>query len=144
MIKSTLDIEQELYRHLNRPSIRSIISGNIMNGDRPIYAPNATKKEDIVINTITLDNSMNQMGAANINIWVPDIINPYGGTGKTPNKARLNIITKAILPLVDEYYPMSQEETFHFWVEWTQLFREESLDYSYMNIRLQYRNINYY
>lgn len=83
MIKSELQIEQDIY-NLLKDELKSMISGNVYkNGMRPIDA----QTEDAVIAVSDASADQIQLGHVQINVYVPNI-------GDMPDKARMTELSE--------------------------------------------------
>lgn len=83
MIKSELQIEQDIY-NLLKDELKSMISGNVYkNGMRPIDA----QTEDAVISVSDASADQIQLGHVQINVYVPNI-------GDMPDKARMTELSE--------------------------------------------------
>lgn len=83
MIKSELQIEQDIY-NLLKGELKSMISGSVYkNGMRPIDA----QTEDAVIAVSDASAEQIQLGHVQINVYVPDI-------NDTPDKARMTELSE--------------------------------------------------
>lgn len=83
MIKSELQIEQDIY-NLLKGELKSMISGNVYkNGMRPIDA----QTEDAVIAVSDASADQIQLGHVQINVYVPDI-------NDMPDKARMTELSE--------------------------------------------------
>lgn len=83
MIKSELQIEQDIY-NLLKDELKSMISGNVYkNGMRPIDA----QTEDAVIAVSDASADQIQSGHVQINVYVPNI-------GDMPDKARMTELSE--------------------------------------------------
>ena len=67
MKKTVFDAKQWIYELLNVSSVKTSISGKIYKNKRPAEST----KEDIVINSILMDNEFLQDGTFNVNCYVP-------------------------------------------------------------------------
>lgn len=83
MIKSELQIEQDIY-NLLKDELKSMIKGNVYkNGMRPIDA----QTEDAVIAVSDASAEQIQLGHVQINVYVPDI-------NDMPDKARMTELSE--------------------------------------------------
>lgn len=83
MIKSELQIEQDIY-NLLKDELKSMISGNVYkNGMRPIDA----QTEDAVIAVSDASADQIQLGHVEVNVYVPNI-------GDMPDKARMTELSE--------------------------------------------------
>lgn len=83
MIKSELQIEQDIY-NLLKGELKSMISGSVYkNGTRPIDA----QTEDAVIAVSDASAEQIQLGHVQINVYVPDI-------NDMPDKARMTELSE--------------------------------------------------
>lgn len=129
-MKSTIEVRTEIYKLLNVPRIKDMISGGVYNG----FRPHNSNKEDIVVNVISLGRGTLQDGVANVNIYVPDAIgNSKGETIYLPNSTRLKAIKDAVLPILDEFHGPD----FSLWCESTAEIAEPDIKQHFINLRIR-------
>lgn len=107
-------------------------SGSLYKFKRPFNSD----KEDVVINSLPMNNEDLQEGVLNFNIHVPNI-----GTGDSsqPNTARLGVLTKAARQLLDEVWHAKADYMFYVQQDMTYQDNDQSW---YQNIRVGFKNVN--
>jgi len=129
MKKTVFDGNQWILELLNQSNVKTIITGKIYKGKRPI----GSIKEDIVINSLPMTNDYLQNGVFNVNCYVPYLsVNINGTTQNMPDNVRLEAIAKAVYPVFDEVY----KDDYNISVENHTTFEEEAEKASYINFRL--------
>lgn len=104
MIKSELQIEQDIY-NLLKGELKSMISGNVYkNGMRPIGA----QTEDAVISVSDASADQIQLGHVQINVYVANI-------GNMPDKARLTELSEQHENLCELMNELTTDE-YHFYL----------------------------
>lgn len=103
MIKSELQIEQDIY-NLLKGELKSMISGNVYkNGMRPIDA----QTEDAVIAVSDASADQIQLGHVEVNVYVANI-------GNMPDKARLTELSEQHENLCELMNELTTDE-YHFY-----------------------------
>lgn len=93
--------KQWIFELLNQGNIKTTINGLLYKDKRPA----GSTKEDIVINSVSMENSFLQDGVFNVNCYVPMIsVNVNSITQFLPNTAREEIITQAVYPLLEDVF----------------------------------------
>jgi hypothetical protein len=135
-MKTTFDVEDIIWQHLNGSSLDSAITGNIYKVKRPFNS----NVEDVVINVLPLNNLELQTGVINVNIFVPNfVINVNQAQDHTqPNRARLKLLTGLAIGLLEEIWV----DDYTFTVQQQILFEDPESKSHYSNIRLDFYNIN--
>ena len=101
MKKTVFDAKQWIYELLNVSSVKTSISGKIYKNKRPTEST----KEDIVVNSILMDNDFLQDGTFNVNCYVPYVSVSIDGISQfMPNESRLSQISQLVYPLLDNIY----------------------------------------
>lgn len=135
-MKTVLDQTTEIYKLLNIATVKAAINGGIYSTLRP----SDSILEDIVVNSVTTGDGSIQYGISNVNIYVPDIIEPVGGKQRyTPNTSKLRTIVNIVKPILEESYGAD----FSLWIDTTGIFREEAINQHYFNFRIEVRFSNY-
>ena len=135
MKKTVFEGKQWIYELLNIDVIKSNISGKIYKNKRPAES----QKEDIVINSVLIDNDFLQDGTFNVNCYVPYIsVNIDGITQFMPNETRLIQISKIVYPFLDNIY----KPDFNLTVERHEVIDLESEKASYINFRINLKAYN--
>ncbi|WP_142783351.1 hypothetical protein [Changchengzhania lutea] len=91
-MKSSIDIASKLYKVLNVASVTDEITGKVYIND----VPDGDQLENISVKTLTNPNRYLQVGYANLNIYVPEVI-----SGRA-NLNRFQDILAVVLPLVKD------------------------------------------
>lgn len=132
-MKSTIDFEDLIWLHLKGGNLSKEITGKLWKQERPVNS----YQEDVVINSLPVNNFQLQTSVINVNIHVPNLsIKNNDVQEKIPNTVRLNqLFELAKIELTDvmigdTYFDIQQQI----------LFTEE--ESSYINIRLEIFNIN--
>jgi len=95
---TTFEVKDVLFGLVNVASVKGVISGNIYLD----FRPTDSDKEDVVINSLPISHTSWQQCTANVNIYVKDLkAKLNGGTQDVPNRARLEVITKAVIDAVE-------------------------------------------
>lgn len=97
-MKNTLDAIDILYDLIDVDELKSLITGNVYNGDRPADS----KFEDVTINAITLGDGNIQRGTLNVNCHVPDLqIKTPDLVYRIKNHDRLKLIISTALTILN-------------------------------------------
>jgi len=96
-MKDVFDMVTDVRSLLNVSAITSLIDGGIY----PSIRPDGSVKTDIVINGLGITNSQDQVGAGNINIYVPKI--KVGGV-MVADQARMSALGKSVSASIDAVY----------------------------------------
>lgn len=134
-MKTTIDLVGLIFGILDSSAtLKSEISGSLYQFDS---RPAGSDVEDIVINSITVQDGIIQSGVANINVHVPDK-NVAGDMAvyKVPNTERLGIITNIIKQLLGDTKGMAQGTTGLYISGFSNPIKEDELDEHYINIRV--------
>jgi hypothetical protein len=97
-------------------------------------------KEDIVINClpVTNDNPL-QLATVNCNIYVPDLHATFDSVQQHfPNFTRMDTLATMAVAAVDNI----NMPGYYFWVASQTIFPEEAIHQHFINIRIDFRNIN--
>lgn len=130
---TTIDLEDLLYQHLKAGALDTATTGGLYKRDMPINSI----KEDVVINSLPVNNLQLQTGLVNVNIHVPNLtVTQNSVSQKISNTVRLKQLANLAISELNE---VAIGDTF-FYIQQQMLFTEE--DSSYINIRLDIYNIN--
>jgi hypothetical protein len=132
-MQSRFNILSALYRILNVPEIKGVITGKVYIGAPPFDG----QKEDISINLINNPNRYLQKGFGNVNIHIPKL-----GTGRDDLK-RFQELTEIILPKLEDAKITTEKGSFFFQIDDDKgIFNDEDRDgVSYYNLRFEYQTI---
>lgn len=132
MIKSELQIEQDIY-NLMKGELKSMITGEVYkNGMRPIDA----QTEDAVISVSDASADQIQLGHVQINVYVPDI------DGK-PDKARLTELSEQHENLCEMMNELTTDE-YHFYPSRSaRLFEVPEIRQHFVNLEIEFERITF-
>lgn len=132
-MRTTFDQEDILYSILATSAVKAALSGGIYKQIRP----DDSKLEDVVINSLPIDQGSVQRSTANVNVYVPDIqIKINGKNQYQPNTTRLKTLTALIVPALQERY---SSEKWNFWISNQTTFREPEINQHYLNLRIEFK-----
>ncbi|MDI9863959.1 hypothetical protein QM480_06470 [Flectobacillus sp. DC10W] len=134
-MRTSLELGRMLYGILANSDIKQLINGGVYRDTRPI---NSTK-EDIVINSISVDDKTLQAGLSNINLYVPNInVNIDGVEQVMPNLDRLEGLTIILTNILKEVY----FEDGNFYITNIAEFDEEESNSKFVNFRIRFNLLN--
>lgn len=122
---TTLDQSTVLYKVLKNSNLKNEITGGIYKEVRP----DDSTLEDIVINTIIIDNELIQTGVGNINIHIPPLLKGE------PNTARM----AELATLACNYLKYQVGDKLTFFIENQTIQREENINDWFINIRIKFK-----
>lgn len=133
-MKSNLTAVDTVFSLLNDSIVKDEITGRIAKNVRPTNS----EAEDIIINSLALNNEQLQQGIINVNIHVPNLsININTGIDRsTPDHNRIKYLTDLVIPVLKDIWG----DDWDIDIEQINLLREEIS--SYNNIRVVYQAIN--
>lgn len=135
MKNSVFDGKQWIYDLLNINEVKSNISGKIYKNKRPTES----KLEDIVINSILMDNSFLQDGTFNVNCYVPFLSVTINNISQSmPNEKRLSEIFQIVNPLLDDVF----KDDFNLTIERHETIDVETEKASYIDFRINLKAYN--
>lgn len=95
---NSIELKSMVYRYLKSSNVESLISGEIyLDDSRPLNS----KKQDIVVGSLSVNNSVLQNSVVLVNTFIPNV--RVGGNDK-PNYTKLLEITNYLAPLFKELY----------------------------------------
>lgn len=127
-MRTALDQNTFFYQLLDASALKTAINGGIYKDEKPANS----KKEDVVINTVTLGTGTLQRGVSNINIYVPKLSNGL------PNHARFNALVAIAATILEEGYAEKQ----NYWTEYSSLVQDQASGEWYYNFRLRTNYLN--
>lgn len=126
-----------IWQKLHASSIA--VSGGIYKLSRPLNSA----KEDIVVNSITLNADQLQEGVLNVNIHVPNLTLEIGGVtdNSQPNFSRLKALTDTVVGiLIDQW---ADDGSYNFSVQQPgNPIAEPDINQHYSNIRIEFFSVN--
>lgn len=128
-MKTQFDQINALYKILDESSIKTVINGAIYKLRRPVNS----KKEDVVINSVTIGEGNVQAGVVNVNIHVPDIkVKIDGDTQSQPNTKRLGELTALAFGILEEVC----SDEYSFYIASSNIIEESEINSHFQNIRI--------
>jgi len=135
MKKTVLEGKQWILELLLQGNVKSVINGNIYKDKRP----SGSTKEDIVINSISMDGSFLQDGVFNVNCYVPMVsVSINNITQYMPNNNRMQEISKTVYPLLENVF----RPDYNLTVVNHSTFEEEDEKANYVNFRINLKAYN--
>ncbi len=134
---TTFDLTDIIYQKIKNSSLASSITGKIYKDqERPL---NSTT-EDVVINTLGINNLQLQQSVVNVNVFVPNLAQNYGELQNQamPNFPRL----KALAAIAITALKNTWSGDYNFDVQQQLLIQDPDTKDHYINIRLDFYNIN--
>lgn len=133
-MKTTLDVVDAIFNALKGSTLENVISGSIYKHRRVLNS----KKEDVVINSLPINNEQLQQCVANVNIHVPDVTFKVDGNVEyQPDHTRLLELAAEAVQSLEAW-----ESDYHFDVQQQSIIQEESAKEHFINIRLNFYSIN--
>jgi hypothetical protein len=133
---TSLDMVDVLFQVLYNSPVRNNVSGSVYKYKRP----SSSTKEDVVINSLAVTNLQLQTAVLNVNIHVPNVVATLNGSqdNSMPNTKRLKDITNEVIPLLKNKWA----QDYNFDIQQENLFEDDNGNSHYINIRLDFFNIN--
>lgn len=136
---NTLELVDIVWARLNASVLKTgpdAITGQIYKNNRPL----GSKTEDIVINSLPVNNLQLQTAIVNVNIHVPNLVLSINGTQDTtqPDHARLKTLTTLALAVLADQWTAD----YNYDVQQEVLIEEEEFHEHYINIRIEFFYIN--
>lgn len=134
-MKSTSEIIDYLYTHINVSDVRAAISGKVYKMRRPVNS----SKADIVIGCLPTNNLQPQTAVANINIYVPNLSVKVDGVQdiSQPDQAKLRTLTTLVMGKIQDNWP-----TYGLAIESQNIFADDDIKQHYSNIRVRVTLLN--
>jgi len=134
---TTLEVVDIIWKYLSQSTLKTAIGGGIYK-TRPMNS----SKEDVIINSLPVNNRQLQAGIANVNIHVPNLVLQIDGMqdSSQPDDERLKYLTVLATSLMQKVWVISKH--FNFTVQQQVVFQEEGKDEHYANIRIEYYSVN--
>jgi hypothetical protein len=135
-MKTTLDTVDIVWQLLDASALKDDLSGAIFKHRRPV----ASDKEDVVVNSLAVNNTQLQQGLVNVNIYVPNLsITVNEATdGSQPDHVRLKELASMACGILDDNWDLD----FNFDVQQQVVIMDEETKEHYINIRLNFYSIN--
>lgn len=113
------------------------ISGGIYKYQRPMNSD----KEDIVINSLPMNNEDIQEGILNVNIYVPNLSIDQNGVidNSMPDTARLKTLCEIAIQNLKEVW--AEDGEYNFELQQENLYQDDNNQH-YINLRVMFRNVN--
>lgn len=135
---TTLDIVDILWSDINSSSLKTALAAG--GGVYKHLRPANSQKEDVVINSLPVNNRQLQEAIANVNVFVPDkSVQINSVQTKVPDHTRLDTLAASAVSVLAEKYSSGD---WHYEVQQQSLFRDEESNSHFINIRIEFFNIN--
>jgi len=135
-LRDTFDIETIIYKQLNVLSITNAISGKVYKNSRPLNS----NKVDVVVGSLPINAEQLQRTVVNVNVHAPNLILSINGIqdNTQPDVAKLKTVTALVISaLTDKAFT-----DYYFDVQQQVLFKDETTDEHYSNIRINFLSEN--
>ncbi|RZJ90975.1 MAG: hypothetical protein EOO20_06595 [Chryseobacterium sp.] len=134
-MKDGFDVVTDVRGLINTPAIQGLLGGGKI---EPSVKSTASTVKGIVVNSISISNTADQIGFGNVNCYAPAISSTVNGkTVLLPDQQALSTLAKAIMPLIDGVYSAS----FRVWVEDMAVILQDTDGSYFANIRFRYQSI---
>lgn len=133
---TTFDVVDIVYARLKNGVLAAAINGGVYKEQRPVNS----QKEDVVVNSLPINNLDMQTGVVNVNIHVPNLNVVVNGTTdpEQPNWARLKpLAALGVIDLTDVW-----AEDYNFNIQQQVFIKDDEYKDHYINIRLDFFSIN--
>lgn len=130
-MKTASDVIDILWSLLNASPLKTAINGGVYKMERPLNS----NVEDVVINTLPVNFLQLQTGLANVNVFVPNLLS--GGESK-PNTKRLKELSLLAVNALKDVW----SDDYHLEVQQQTLIKDEESNQYFINIRVDFFNIN--
>jgi hypothetical protein len=133
---TTLDAIDTVWETLNSSSLKTEISGSIYKNRRAA----SSTKEDIVINSLPINNAQLQQGVLNVNVHVPNksVKKNKVVDSTQPDYERMKELAAIAVDVLDDNWIGDH----HFEVQQQVTVMDEATNDHYINIRLNFNSIN--
>lgn len=112
------------------------IDGKVYKDAKPSYG-----KEDIVVNSILMDNEFFQNAVLNVNCYVPDLeVSSSGRVVRMPNFDRLEAIAEDVAGVLKDNV---DSQVYRSYIDRMEQIKEIEEDSHFVNFRLQLYAVNY-
>lgn len=136
-MRSTLDIIDIIWQVLNSSSLKTAITGGLYKGNRPLNS----KLIDVTINSLPIMGTQLQLGYANVNIHVPNLVTGGSQQDNTlPDHLTLKTLTNLAIQILNDVVTESGDVSIS--IEFQHTFSEPEISQHYSNIRLQVYAVN--
>jgi len=135
-LRNTFDIETIIYQELNVSAITNVISGKVYKNSRPLNS----NKVDVVVGSLPINAEQLQRTVVNVNVHAPNLKLSINGIqdNTQPDVATLKTITALVISaLTDKAFT-----DYYFDVQQQVLFKDETSDEHYSNIRINFLSEN--
>ncbi len=133
MVKTSEEIEADVYALIKQSELASAISGKVYRNEK---RPNNSNKEDvIVIFQTAIKEGIYQIGAVNVNVYVPDLLK--GSNTYSKNIARCRELGRLCANFV------ASLQTGSYWFKTTktiQTYDEPKINQHFININLEFKH----
>lgn len=132
-MKTSIDLASIVYKVVKQSKVNEITGGGIYLGERPFNS----KINDIVVQTLTMNNEQLQYGSVNVRIYAQNL---HQDNTYYPNLQLLNNAVKHLKPLLKDLY--LSEEQIYIDIETERYYKVENTQEWVVVLNLETRNIN--
>ena len=136
MMKTVIDIVDDIAQLINVPSVTTIIDGGVYSDGRP----DGSRKQDVSINSLPVTGEQLQKAVVNVNVHAPNLVLTIGTQpdNSQPNRKKLKQVSDVIIQILKDALINNMVTE----IENVTLIREDQLHEHYMNIRVGINSIN--
>lgn len=133
--KDGFDIVTDVRGLVNTPAIIALLQGGKVD---PSVKTTASNVKGIVVNSIGITNTADQIGYGNVNCYCPSLVSTINGKAvQLPDQSALSTLAKAVKPLIDEIY----KPTFRVWIEDLPVIIQDTDGSYFANMKFRYQSI---
>lgn len=137
-MKTTLEIVDIIYKYLDESSLKPTITGQIYKNDRPVNS----RLEDVVINSLPINNEQLQEGVINVNIFVSNQVHKINDVqdDTQANHPRLKQLSALACGILKDVFLVISDCGFD--IQQQNMLPDETAKEHFINIRLKYYGVN--
>lgn len=124
-----------IFKAIDTSALKAAITGRVSKD----WGPSNSDKEEIVVNSITVDNETAQIGISNVNIHVPNISVKIDGIDQEqPNNKRFTALGNIAKGILESGFGSN----YNYWTENQQKVRDPQTGNWYLNFRVRFKYHN--
>lgn len=131
MIKTDIDIKDDVYNYINRSELKKTVTGKLSKTKRPANS----SKEDIVISILENGSGQYQEAYVNVNIYVKDL-------SRNNQSEEYTTRLRELCRVADKVLSVFHGETFRCTLDKQRVLEVNGKDEHVINNRLFYQQIN--
>ncbi|MCZ4244978.1 hypothetical protein [Pedobacter punctiformis] len=134
--KDGFDLVSDVFKLINVSSVQILLGekGKV----EPSVKSTDSSTKGIVVNSISISNTSDQIGFGNVNCYAPSISSTVNGKAvQLPDQATLSNLVKAVKPLIDGIY----KPTFRVWIEELGVILQDTDGSYFANLTFRYQSI---